>query len=82
MIEDRYKKLVRKNSKFYDISGFDMEFSIFGSKIQSSTMTSLIKGGFILVTPYDYKEPATSKDIFVLEKALGDDWKTISPTIK
>ncbi|QNM89716.1 MCE family protein [Aliarcobacter cryaerophilus] len=82
LIEDKYKKLVRKNSKFYDISGFDMEFSIFGSKVQSSTVTSLIKGGFIVVTPYDYQEEATTKDIFILEKVLGDDWKYISPSIK
>ncbi|WP_207190498.1 MlaD family protein [Aliarcobacter lanthieri] len=81
LIDNKYKKLIRKNSKFYDISGFDMEFSIFGSKVQSSTVTSLIKGGFVVVTPYDYAGEATSKDIFTLEKTLEGDWKNISPSI-
>lgn len=82
LINNKYKKLIRKNSKFYDISGFDMEFSIFGSKVQSSTVTSLIKGGFVVVTPYDYSDEATSSDIFMLEKTLEIDWKNISPSIK
>ncbi|WP_228131139.1 MlaD family protein [Aliarcobacter lanthieri] len=82
LIDNKYKKLIRKNSKFYDISGFDMEFSIFGSKVQSSTVTSLIKGGFVVVTPYDYSDEATSSDIFMLEKTLEIDWKNISPSIK
>ncbi len=83
LIQDKYKKLVRKNSEFYDISGFEMEFSLFsGSKIESSTFTSLIKGGLVVVTPYEYNEVATKNDIFRLHKTLREDWKTISPSIK
>ncbi|QKF72904.1 paraquat-inducible protein B [Aliarcobacter faecis] len=83
LIQDKYKKFVRKNSEFYDISGFEMEFSIFsGSKIESNTITSIIKGGLVVVTPYDYKEIATTNDRFNLNKTLRDDWKIISPSIK
>ena len=83
LIQDKYKKLIRKNSQFYDISGFEMEFSIFsGSKVESNTFTSLIKGGLVVVTPYDYEQMATSSDRFILNKTLREDWKTISPSIK
>ncbi len=83
LIFDKYKKFVRKNSEFYDISGFEMEFSIFsGSKIESNTFTSLIKGGLVVVTPYEYNEIATSNDRFNLNKTLREDWKSISPSIK
>ena len=83
LIYDKYKKFVRKNSQFYDISGFEMEFSLFtGSKVESNTFTSIIKGGLVVVTPYDYNEVASSNDIFTLHKTLREDWKTISPTIK
>ena len=60
-----------------------MEFSLFtGSKVESNTFTSIIKGGLVVVTPYDYNEVANSNDIFTLHKTLREDWKTISPTIK
>jgi paraquat-inducible protein B len=83
LIEDKYKKFIRKNSEFYDISGFEMKFSIFsGSKIESNTFTSILKGGIVVVTPYEYNEIASSKDKFILNKTLREDWKSISPSIK
>ena len=83
LIYDKYKKLIRKNSEFYDISGFEMKFSIFsGSKVESNTFTSLLKGGLVVVTPYEYGEIANSKDKFTLVKTLREDWKSISPSIK
>ncbi len=83
LIYDKYKKLIRKNSQFYDISGFEMKFSIFsGSKIESNTFTSLLKGGLVVVTPYEYSELANPNDRFNLVKELREDWKSISPSIK
>ena len=83
LIYDKYRKLVRKNSQFYDISGFEMKFSIFsGSKVESNTFTSLIKGGLVVVTPYEYDEMANQNDSFTLIKTLREDWKSISPSIK
>jgi paraquat-inducible protein B len=83
LIFDKYTKFVRKNSEFYDISGFEMKFSIFsGSKVESNTFTSLLKGGLVVVTPYEYEEIASSNDKFTLVKTLREDWKSISPSIK
>ena len=83
LIYDKYKKLIRKNSQFYDISGFEMKFSIFGgTKVESNTFTSLLKGGLVVVTPSEYTELASPKDRFTLVKELREDWKKISPSIK
>ncbi|MBP7769686.1 MAG: MCE family protein [Aliarcobacter sp.] len=83
LIYDKYKKLIRKNSQFYDISGFEMKFSIFsGTKVESNTFTSLLKGGLVVVTPYEYEEIAKANDSFTLVKTLREDWKSISPSIK
>lgn len=83
LIYDKYTKLIRKNSEFYDISGFEMKFSIFsGTKVESNTFTSLLKGGLVVVTPYEYGEIANPKDKFTLVKTLREDWKSISPSIK
>jgi paraquat-inducible protein B len=83
LIYDKYTKFIRKNSEFYDISGFEMKFSIFsGSKVESNTFTSLLKGGLVVVTPYEYGEIAAPNDKFNLVKTLREDWKSISPSIK
>lgn len=83
LIEDKYTKFIRKNSEFYDISGFEMKFSIFsGSKVESNTFTSLLKGGLVVVTPYEYGELAVPNEKFTLVKTLREDWKSISPSIK
>ena len=83
IIDDKYTKFIRKNSEFYDISGFEMKFSIFsGSKVESNTFTSLLKGGLVVVTPYEYGEIANPNDRFTLNKTLREDWKSISPSIK
>ena len=60
-----------------------MKFSILtGSKIESNTFTSLLKGGLVVVTPYEYSQLADPGEKFTLVKTLRDDWKSISPSIK
>jgi paraquat-inducible protein B len=83
LIYDKYTKFIRTNSVFYDISGFNMKFSIFsGSKVESNTFTSILKGGLMVVTPYEYNERASTKNKFMLKEELREDWKSISPSIK
>ena len=42
-----------------------MKFSIFsGSKLNQNTFTSLLKGGLVVVTPYEYGEIAAPNDRF------------------
>lgn len=82
-VYDKYKHLVRINSSFYDISGLKLKFSIFsGTEIQTNTFSSLLKGGLMVVTPYDYDDIATPKDSFILQKELIKDWEKINPSIK
>jgi paraquat-inducible protein B len=60
-----------------------MKFSLFGgTKVESNTFTSLLKGGLVVVTPSEYTELASPKDRFTLVKELREDWKKISPSIK
>ncbi len=83
LIYNRYKHFVRTDSTFHDISGFKLKFSIFsGTEIKTNTFTSIIKGGLLVVTPYEYHNIATSKDTFILKEDLMEDWEKISPSIK
>ncbi|MGM0519327.1 MAG: MlaD family protein [Campylobacterota bacterium] len=81
-IEDKYAHLIRKNSKFYDISGFSASFSIFSeSYVESNTFNSILKGGLVVVTPEDYKQKASSFDTFELIEKLPKNWDKVTPNI-
>ena len=83
IIFDKYSKFVRENSTFYDISGFNLKFSIFsGTKVESNTFTSLLKGGLVVVTPMDYGKKADKNSTFILKEELIEEWQSISPSIK
>jgi len=83
LIYDKYTKFIRSNSIFYDISGFNLKFSLFsGTKVESNTFTSILKGGLVVVTPMEYNRPASPKDRFILVEELREDWESISPSIK
>ncbi len=83
LIYNKYKHLVRVDSTFHDISGFKFKFSIFGdSKLETNTFSSILKGGLMIITPYKYNDIASSKDTFVLQKELMEDWEKINPSIK
>ncbi|MBV7314604.1 PqiB family protein [Shewanella sp. NIFS-20-20] len=50
-INPEYRQLVNQSSRFFDISGFNMEFGLFsGAEIETSSLESLIAGGIALVT--------------------------------
>ena len=80
-INKKYLKLIRKNSEFYDISGIDMEFSMFSTHIKTHTFTSIIKGGILVVTPLKYSNEASIVDSFELLDTLPKNWQNISPKI-
>lgn len=75
LIFNKYDYLVRKDSKFYDISGFNMKFSIFsGSSVESNTFTSILKGGLMLVTKEVKTPKAKTNDLFILNEELPQNW--------
>lgn len=83
LIFNKYAHLVRTNSQFYDISGFEFKWSLFeGAKFETNTVTSILKGGLLIVTPYEYDDIATTKTKFILKENPEENWKEMSPSIK
>jgi len=83
LIYNKYTHIIRENSNFYDISGFKLKFSLFsGTEVKTNTVTSILKGGIMVVTPEKYKQKANTKQRFILKEELMDDWDKISPIIK
>lgn len=83
LIYEKYTKLIRKNSTFYDISGLKLNFSLFsGAKIETNTLASIAKGGLLVVTPMDYGNKANVGDKFILEEKAAENWQNSSPAIE
>lgn len=51
LIDNQYKHLVRKNSQFWQASGYTMDISLSGASINSGTMSQLLNGGIAFGTP-------------------------------
>ncbi|MFK5892519.1 MAG: MlaD family protein [Pseudomonadota bacterium] len=50
-IQERYRKLVKKHSRFYQASGFSLSGSLSGINFRTESLTSMIKGGIAFITP-------------------------------
>jgi len=80
-IEHRYTNLIRGDSKFWNVSGFDMKFSLFGgAQINMESLRSLAAGGITFATPTDPKEgPAVNGMLFRLYDEPRPEWLEWTP---
>jgi len=83
-IEHGYSPLVRKNTRFFNVSGISAKIGLTGVKIQSESLTSVISGGIALATPDndDMEGPARNGDTFELFPEPEHHWLKWSPRIK
>jgi paraquat-inducible protein B len=80
-IEDRYAYLVRTNSIFYNAGAIGVDVSLFGIKIQTETVATMIKGGINMVVPDDVGKKAKEMQKFKLYTTPDDDWLEYEPEI-
>ena len=81
-IYDRYKKLVRVNSNFYNVSGIDMDISLVGgAKIKADSLSTVILGGVSFSTPNEYGKKAMDKRVYTLYDEAKIEWKNYNPEI-
>ena len=83
LIKQRYAKLVRKGSKFWNVSGADVSFSLFrGLEVNMESLRSLAAGGVAFATPDDPKEqPAKEGAAFPLYDKPVKEWLEWAPKI-
>jgi len=86
-IADRYAPLVQSNSKFWNISGFEIEAGVFsGINIDSESIESLLAGGIAFATPEKTKEQASdiahNGQRFRLHEKVNREWLSWSPKLK
>ena len=81
LIDEKYKYLVRDNSIFYNAGAIGLDLYLFGAKLKTETLETLINGGISMVTPTKYGKESKNMQEFKLEEDLDDDWLDWNPQI-
>jgi paraquat-inducible protein B len=83
LIKQRYAKLVRQGSKFWNVSGADVSLSLFrGLEVNMESLRSLAAGGVAFATPDDPKDqPAKGGMAFPLYDKPAKEWLEWAPKI-
>jgi paraquat-inducible protein B len=83
LIKQRYAKLVRGGSKFWNVSGADVSLSLFrGLEVNMESLKSLAAGGVAFATPDDSKDqPAKDGVAFPLYDKPAKEWLEWAPKI-
>ncbi len=83
-IRNRFKALIRENSKFWHASGVAVDISLFGtSTIRTESLESIISGGIAFATPDNDRmgKMLSSGSFFVLHDAPEPEWAQWNPII-
>ncbi|HKW95191.1 MAG TPA: MlaD family protein [Methylomirabilota bacterium] len=83
-IAQRYARLVRVGSRFWLVSGIDVDFGLFrGLSINVESLRSLVTGGIAFASPEDAgSPPAREGTLFLLHDKPQKEWLEWSPKIQ
>lgn len=84
LIEPRYAALVHTGSRFWEASGFGVDFSLLkGAKFRTDSLESLIEGGIAFATPDGEQmgKRAVHGQTFALFDDAQEDWLRWAPKI-
>ena len=84
LIEPKYAPLVRGGSRFWNSSGFGLDFGLFkGATVRTESLETLIQGGIAFATPDGERmgNPALPEQTFPLFDKFEDEWLIWAPKI-
>ncbi len=80
-INAHYAPLVRRNSRFWNAGGVNVDIGLHGADIQANSLKTLIAGGVAFATPDTMLEPAPPGTPFRLYAKPEDQWLGWAPAI-
>jgi len=80
-IDPCYQYLVRENSIFYNATAIGMDVSLFGVKVSTETISTMIQGGITMVTPDEPLSKAKPMQNFKLYNEPDEDWLEYEPEL-
>ena len=84
LIEPKYAALVRSGSRFWNTSGFGLDYSLFkGATVRTESLETLMQGGIAFATPDGERmgNPARPQQTFPLFDKFEDEWLQWAPKI-
>ncbi len=82
LIEPKYAALVRSGSRFWNTSGFGLDFGLFkGATVRTESLETLVAGGIAFATPDGERmgNAARPQQTFPLFDKFEDEWLTWAP---
>jgi paraquat-inducible protein B len=80
-VDPCYAYVIHTDSKFYMAGAIGVDVSLFGVKIETETITTMIRGGINVVTPKGDSPRATEMEKFFLYNDPDDDWLEWKPVL-
>lgn len=82
-IDRKYRKLVRRSSKFWVTSGFGVDVGLGGVKLTANSLASILEGGVSFATVVDEpsERPIRDGDVFSLSEKPKKEWFEAEATI-
>jgi paraquat-inducible protein B len=80
-IEPCFEHLVQNGSKFYHAGGIGMNFDLSGLKIKTETMSTIVSGGVILVTPDIKSKQGQEMQVYKLYNKPEVNWIEWAPKL-
>lgn len=80
-IEPAYAQLVRKGTRFWNVSGVAFDVGITGIRMDVTSMQALLDGGVMLATPDGPNEPVETGHQFRLHAKPEESWLAWRPSL-
>lgn len=80
-IEPNYKQLVRDNSRFWNVGGFDIDIGLSGFQLNAESLSNIALGGIAFATPDEPGARVATGHTFVVQQDPEDAWLQWKPSI-
>ena len=81
-VQNVYSKIVRTNSKFWNVSGISIDAGLTGITLHAGPLQSLIRGGITVATPTSFGDIAPEGYAFTLLDEYEEEWLAWTPDIE
>jgi paraquat-inducible protein B len=83
IVREEYAPLVRVNSKFWNVGGFDFKFGLFsGAELKAESPGTVLSGGIEFATPPELQPIAPNGAVFQIHEKPESAWKEWQPAIE
>ncbi len=80
-IDPEYRDIIRSNSKFWNRSGWRLEFGLSGLKLDADTLAQMLSGGIEMATPSEPAPGVNTGHRFLLYDKPEAEWLAWQPSM-